>query len=113
MIQRIQTIFLLLAVILTAICAVFDEELVGRLLAIVMSIVALMAIFLYKNRPRQAVVCSLVMAVGIVFYIVLAVKQPDMDWFLALPLAAVLMTFLARKAIMKDEKLVRSLDRIR
>ena len=47
------------------------------------------------------------------FYITLAVKQPVMEWFLALPLAGVLLTFLARKAIVKDEKLVRSLDRIR
>ena len=113
MIQRIQTVFLLLAAILTAVCAVFDDELITRVLAIVMSVLACLTIFIYKNRPRQAAVCSLIMAVGIAFYIVLAVNQPEMDWFLALPLAVVLLTFLARKAIMKDEKLVRSLDRIR
>jgi hypothetical protein len=53
------------------------------------------------------------MLVGIAYYIVLAVKQPIMDWTNALPLVAVLLAFLARKRILKDEKLVRSLDRIR
>ena len=85
----------------------------ARLLAALMALVALVTIFLYRNRPLQTTLCNLVMSVGIMFYITLAVKQPVMEWFLALPLAGVLLTFLARKAIVKDEKLVRSLDRIR
>ena len=113
MIQRIQTVYLLLAAILLAVCAVFDGELITRLLVALMAIVALVTIFLYRNRPLQTTLCNVVMCVGILFYIVLAVKQPVMEWFLALPLADILLTFLARKAIVKDEKLVRSLDRIR
>ncbi|WP_294744268.1 DUF4293 family protein [uncultured Prevotella sp.] len=113
MIQRIQTVYLFLAAIVQAVCAVFDGELITRLLAALMALVALVTIFLYRNRPLQTTLCNLVMSVGIMFYITLAVKQPVMEWFLALPLAGVLLTFLARKAIVKDEKLVRSLDRIR
>ena len=113
MIQRIQTVYLLLAAILLAVCAVFDGELITRLLVALMAVVALVTIFLYRNRPLQTTLCNVVMCVGILFYIVLAVKQPVMEWFLALPLAGSLLTFLARKAIVKDEKLVRSLDRIR
>ena len=113
MIQRIQTVDLLLAAILLAVCAVFDGELITRLLVALMAIVALVTIFLYRNRPLQTTLCNVVMCVGILFYIVLAVKQPVMEWFWALPLAGILLTFLARKAIVKDEKLVRSLDRIR
>jgi peptidoglycan/LPS O-acetylase OafA/YrhL len=113
MIQRIQTVYLLVAAIVAVVCAVFDGELITRLLAALMAVVALVTIFLYRNRTLQTTLCNVVMCVGIMFYIVLAVKQPDMEWFLALPLVGVLLTFLARKGIVKDEKLVRSLDRIR
>ncbi|MDE6011133.1 MAG: DUF4293 domain-containing protein, partial [Prevotella sp.] len=57
--------------------------------------------------------CILPMVVSIVYYIMLAVNQPLMEWYMALPLVAVFFLFLSRKAIVKDEKLVRSLDRIR
>ena len=39
--------------------------------------------------------------------------QPLLEWFAAMPMVAVLFLFLARKGILKDEKLVKSLDRIR
>ena len=53
------------------------------------------------------------MLAGIVYYIFLAIRQPLLGWYSALPMVAVLLLFLARKRIVKDEKLVRSLDRIR
>ena len=46
-------------------------------------------------------------------YLALAVMQPLLEWFAAMPMVAVLFLFLARKGILKDEKLVKSLDRIR
>ena len=114
MIQRIQTVYMLLAAVLLAVGAIVGEG--GWLfsgLMVCMSLVAITIIFLFKNRPLQANLCVVLMLVGIVYYIVLAVKQPIMDWTNALPLVAVLLAFLARKRILKDEKLVRSLDRIR
>jgi hypothetical protein len=53
------------------------------------------------------------MAIGVVYYIALAVMQPVLGWYTAMPMVAVLFLFLARKGIVKDEKLVKSLDRIR
>jgi hypothetical protein len=53
------------------------------------------------------------MALGIIYYIALAIMQPVIEWYCALPMVAVVFLFLARKAIVKDEKLVKSLDRIR
>ena len=114
MIQRIQTVYMLLATLLLAVGAIIGEGewLLNGLMAC-MSLIAIISIFLFKKRPLQANLCVVLMLVGIAYYIVLAVKQPIMDWTNALPLVAVLLAFLARKRILKDEKLVRSLDRIR
>ena len=115
MIQRIQTVYLLLALILLVVGVAVGhaDEWILNGLSVVMMAVALRSIFLFKNRPAQSTWCLVLMLMGVAYYIVLAVKQPVMDWYHAMPLAAVLLTFIARKRIIKDEKLVRSLDRIR
>ena len=113
MIQRIQTVYLLLAAILLAVCFVFDEGMLPGGLTLCLAVFSVIDIFLFRNRVLQARVCLALMLAGIVYYIFMAVNQPAMGWYSALPLVAILMLFLARKAILKDEKLVRSLDRIR
>ena len=113
MIQRIQTVFFLLAAILLTVCFVFDEGMRSSGLTLCLAVVSVIDIFLYKNRILQARICLAVMFAGVAYYIFMAVKQPVMGWYSALPMLAVLMLFLARKRILKDEKLVRSLDRIR
>ena len=113
MIQRLQSVYLLLAAIALAVCFVFDEDMRPSGLTLCLAVIALLDIFLYKNRVMQARVCLGVMLAGIVYYIFLAIRQPQLGWYSALPMVAVLLLFLARKRIVKDEKLVRSLDRIR
>lgn len=78
-----------------------------------MAFLTLAVVFLYKNRPTQAKLCAVLMAIGIVYYIALAVIHPILQWYTVMPMVAVLFLFLARKGIIKDEKLVKSLDRIR
>ena len=78
-----------------------------------MALLTLLVVFMYKNRTFQANLCCVLMGIGIVYYVALAVMQPLLEWFAAMPMVAVLFLFLARKGILKDEKLVKSLDRIR
>ena len=113
MIQRIQTVYFLLAAILLAVCFVFDEDMRPSGLTLCLAVISIVDIFLYKNRVLQAKVCLGMMLAGIVYYIFMAVRQPVIGWYSALPMLAVFLLFLARKRILKDEKLVRSLDRIR
>ena len=114
MIQRIQTVYLLLSGIILSIAAVMEwGTLWVSIVMALLAVISLADIFLWKQRPTQALVCLVPMAVIIGYYVMLAVRQPLLSWYQALPLVAVLLLFLARKAILKDEKLVRSLDRIR
>ena len=120
MIQRKQTIFLLLAFIAFVVCAFCDQTFVSLCGWVSgLSLLTLGDVFLYKNRKRQSLLCVVLMALAVVYYIALAVfnnQQGGMlqlTWPMALPAVAVIFLFLAYKGIMHDEKLVRSLDRIR
>lgn len=76
-------------------------------------------IFLYQKRKLQATLCLAPVLLIVGWYVVLAVSpQPDgtpqlLGWTHVLPLISIILTFMARKGILADEKLVRSLDRIR
>lgn len=113
MIQRIQTVFLLLACIAFAVSAMMGDALWAMLLLGGLALLSLGNIFLFRQRPVQSVLCTAMMALTIVYYIIIAAQQPVLVWPMALPMVAVFFLFLARKRIVKDEKLVRSLDRIR
>jgi 4-hydroxybenzoate polyprenyltransferase len=113
MIQRIQTIFLLLACIAFAVSAVMGDTLWAAILLGCLALLSLGNVFLYRKRTTQATLCTAMIAITIVYYIVLAVQQPVLVWPMALPMVSVLFLFLARNKIVKDEKLVRSLNRIR
>ncbi|MFA9390189.1 MAG: DUF4293 domain-containing protein [Prolixibacteraceae bacterium] len=153
MIQRIQTVYLLLALILLGLVAwlplgeiaVGDQiynftingikadhtqELIynGLPLMVMLSIIIvlqLLIVFGFKNRIRQmrlATFNMILMAgiVGIAFYFLKAsVKElgeaMSINYKLALafPIVAIILNYLAIRAIGKDEALVRSIDRIR
>ena len=113
MIQRIQTVYLLLAAIALVVGCIFEPMGYNKGLTGSMALLTLLVVFMYKNRTFQANICSVLMGIGIVYYVALAVMQPLLEWFAAMPMVAVLFLFLARKGILKDEKLVKSLDRIR
>ncbi|MFQ5569978.1 MAG: DUF4293 family protein [Rhodothermales bacterium] len=141
MIQRIQTVYLVLgAVALVSLLffsglwngasseaqawftpAVFG---IGGLAAVV----ALVAVFLFKDRPRQrkVIVAAQILTVLhlLVFYLGLFLAgalyirtarglNVEMLVALLLPLVAYLLFFLARRSVEKDIELVRSMDRLR
>lgn len=151
MIQRIQTVYMLLALIATVVCLIcpvglFQADALGvgditmynlflqqgdvksfsvwAMFALLLFTcpLTILAIFLYKNRKLQARVCAynilLCLAWIAVFVIFGYVNKPERAKFTpfiwaALPAVALIFHFLARKAIIHDEKLVRAADRIR
>lgn len=90
--------------------------LVVLLLAAVLSLVT---IFMYSRRKLQAQMCLLSILLLVLWYVVLAVLPQrtggimHLEWPAVLPAISIILTFMARKGILADEKLVRSLDRIR
>lgn len=152
MIQRIQTLYLLLATALMA-CTLFmpiahvstaqgelvlqafkpfgSEMTFGWLFAVLFilaTLLPLVTIFLFKYRKRQVGLCAAegVLQLGAVVVILLfywliipdilqdfTILSKSLGWAFIMPVAALIPTFLAGRAIFRDEVLVRSLDRIR
>ena len=116
MIQRKQSLFLLAVVILGMVFFVAWQLFILQMLA---SAVSLYTIFLYKRRKVQANLCLVPILCCLVWYVVLAVLihqgqlSEQLPLTAALPLVSAILCFMARKAILDDEKLVRAADRIR
>ncbi len=128
MIQRIQSVWLLLvAAIMTSLLflpSINGQELLSGLSYNILfkiesgliAIMALITVFLYKCRSIQIKFCF-----GILFLLIVAFIT-IFDWyvrmidviipFLAIPVSMALIIF-AIRGIKKDEKLVKSLDRLR
>ncbi len=151
MIQRIQTLYLLLVLILSGITlfsvqagfvgnadaihyvlnykgifsGVNNVQNVWALsaLCVLIPIIALITIFLYKKRILQirlSIINSVLLAgyYGLLFiYLWQAGNVLNADWYLnivtAFPLINIILTFLAIRAIGKDEALIKSLNRLR
>lgn len=153
MIQRIQTIYLLLALCLCVGCLCtpvahfvtldtcervdmynlwlvngagehtffFCPALMG--LMVITATLLFFDIWLFTRRALQmrlAVFCMILLVGWYALYAVIAyMLTADMDatfrpnWTAALPAAALIFTYLAFRGILKDEMLVRSLDRLR
>lgn len=156
MIQRIQSLYLLLITILSALIFVFPlygAEMAGSLLsvnfseaqlladggvvdssshpyvmlaAIVVGLLALLVVFLFGKRGLQMKLARLLGLLATVllvamFYAVedgkaLAANQEVLGNYgvaCYLPIGMIILSFLASRAIMKDEAMVRSADRLR
>ncbi len=116
MIQRKQTLFLLLAAVCLGIAALWaTNNVVMVILLLVAALASVATVFLYKKRKRQAMCIVPIIGLLVVWYVLLAVyySWQQLSWADAMPMVAVLMLFMARQGIISDEKLVRSLDRIR
>lgn len=151
MIQRKQSVFLLLAVIFSIACLSLpigfyspqgmglDDTMMNLwirhgngvvdfttcplfVVLLLSSVISVLTIFAYKNRRLQAMLCNIIMLLNVGWYIAYAVfatmKVPETMTFrpamaAVFPLIAVILTFMARKGVIADEKLVRAADRIR
>jgi uncharacterized membrane protein len=83
---------------------------------------AIAAIFCFKNRKLQAKLCTWCMIFNLAWYVYLAfcfinefmvAGTPHIKVAICFPLIAFIFYWMARRGIMADEKLVRSMDRIR
>ena len=141
MIQRIQTLWLFLAGVGGLLtyklplwtCLLQDstnksfygaENLLLFALIIVTSLLAFFIVFLFKNRGRQKLLCFLgmVLSAGIISLEYVMVENytnkhslQDSSWQIGaiLPVLMLILFFLAYLGILKDEKMLKSLDKIR
>lgn len=131
MIQRIQTIYLFVTFLLGMLVyfiPVFEliksDELplsnyIGQGVFAFSGLVALINIFLFKNRVLQTNICKLIYLLIIVSMAIFAYTYFSFPIMLApsagiaLLVLSLVSNFLAQRAIQKDENLVRSTDRLR
>lgn len=150
MVQRIQTVYLLLATMAVIACLCLslgafelngmgadvhlsnfcttDGDAQHNFMPIVLAILLLLsipdtiiAIISYKNRQLQAKICLIGIVLMLLWYgyFAFTILQSSLDatfhigWPSFLPLIAVVLIGLARRAILADEALVRAADRIR
>lgn len=135
MIQRIQSLYLFLAAALMAVMlfvplaedghgslTAFSPEfdLVPGLLLCLGALLPFVAIFLFKRRKAQMRMCRAAMvlqlagqlAVGFFLWKIMD-SEVVFSPVCVLPLVCIVLTWLALRAIRRDEALVRSIDRIR
>jgi hypothetical protein len=143
MIQRIQTVYLLLTSIISGVLifvfnlwksiekSIFALDLLNSeffllkgipVLFLVSAILAFVAIFLFKNRKLQFVMGRLTILInlillGLLIYVSLTLpgeaSVSEKGIGMFIPILAILLLVLANKAIKKDEDLVKSVDRLR
>ena len=112
MIQRKQTIFLVLAVLL-ALAVVFLRLRWIDVLQCLTAVISGYAIFQYKKRIFQARLCIAAIVTVLFWYVGVAVLESQVTTIEALPMVEAILILMARKGILDDEKLVQSMDRIR
>ncbi len=130
MIQRIQSVWLLLSSVATSLTLAIGsfeikedpfftyEHSVSLVIVMLATIVSLGAIFLFRNRPLQQKITMLAVVANIALVAFLVMeftkdKSATIEAGLFLPGAAIILLILAAAGIKKDEKLVRSSNRFR
>lgn len=136
MLQRIQTIYLLLAAVISGVIIFFvplwskeagnpvyvEEVILALVMFMASAAISLVTIFLYKNRKLQFVLGRLnillnFFLLGVFVYWTLTVpgemqiSEKGIGMFI--PVLSIVFLVLANKAIKKDEDLVKSVDRLR
>ncbi|AYN00567.1 DUF4293 domain-containing protein [Chryseobacterium sp. 3008163] len=129
MLQRIQTIWILLSVLAAAFLYITgqDVEVFGKapmigVSSIVLVLIGAFSLFSFKNRKRQIMLNNIsiiinALLIGILVYWVQnlsgGIQFPEKGIEPVFPLIAVICLFIANIFIKKDERLVKSVDRLR
>ncbi|MCX8533564.1 DUF4293 family protein [Chryseobacterium luquanense] len=129
MLQRIQTIWILLSVLAAAFLFItgHDVDVFGTfpiidVVSIVLVIIGALSLFSFKNRKRQILLNNIsiiinALLIGVLVYWVQklsgGIDFPEKGIEPVFPLIAVICLFLANIFIKKDERLVKSVDRLR
>ena len=91
---------------------------------VVVALLPLVIVFLYKNRKQQIALCysTMLVIIGYSYWVSQTVKNAIADAYLSMGnygigilmlSISILFVLLAQKAIQRDEKLVKSADRLR
>ncbi|MBE4950207.1 DUF4293 domain-containing protein [Chryseobacterium culicis] len=129
MLQRIQTIWTLLAVLAAVFLFITGQDVVISdslplltISCIVLVIIGALSIFSFKNRKRQILLNTVsiiinVLLIGVLAYWLLnlsgGIHFPEKGIEPIFPLIAVICLLIANVYIRKDERLVKSVDRLR
>ena len=129
MIQRIQSLYLLLVILFSsALVYLFlqpeNESILASiywldLIFYTIPLLSFVCVFLYGKRKVQVVVCLVLILFNLIPVIICGLKvyngSSDMILYIVIGISLLesILLLLARRAILKDEKLVRSIDRIR
>lgn len=122
MIQRIQTVYLFFVFCLMGILLFipFSSSWTVTLDAAIIAVLSALAIFFYKNRKWQILIGNMILLLLVLAYPLYFVFDGiptdlfrTVQYTFVCPLVAAILTCLAIRGIKKDERLVRSLDRLR
>ena len=130
MIQRVQSLFLFFAALLNTVIFFYapvfisseEKKIIMKdlqypsLLLVLSTLLALFAIFQFKNRIRQLMIVYLSrLCIAISFFIFILFKEDENQLYYGsfLLILPYIILFFSAYFIKKDEKLVRSADRIR
>ena len=125
MIQRIQTVYLFLSSFLSFFIYKYTLELLGSTIIskshffLISSIILFFIIFLYKKRSIQLLFCLLLIISNFVVLLFIThnlFNKMYLDLVYTIPFLIIVkqfFIFLARRSILRDEKLIRSVDRLR
>ncbi len=147
-IQRIQSVYLLIAVILmvvfafvpaltfeladkTVLYGALETGRAGNLhinpllitLIILISLLAFIDIFLYKNLQRQMTVCFVDIIIGLAMLMAIGIQAfvvgnregwtVSWQWYVLLPVLSIIFLMMAHKAMSRDKKKLLDADRLR
>ena len=140
-IQRIQSVYLLIAIILMVVFAFFPAlsfELADKTVLYgalesgragnmhinpLLITLAFIDIFLYKNLQRQMTVCFVDIIIGLAMLIAIGVQAfvignregwtVSWQWYVFLPVLSIIFLMLAHKSMSNDKKKLRDADRLR
>lgn len=121
MIQRVQSVYLLLASVLCFGLLYFEmyrQSILLQLAATVLGLSDLLSIFLYKDRRMQILLgkLNILLSAVLLFGTIYAEMETELKvlgWPIGMILISVILLAIANQAIKKDEELVKSADRFR
>ena len=125
MIQRIQTFYLLLALVISIFIYMYSFKTLSSTLIskshffLISATTLIFTILLYKKRTLQSFICLSLFILNLIvllFLLHLFINSLYLDLVIVLPTLILIqqsLIFLARKSIIKDENLIRSIDRLR
>lgn len=116
MIQRIQSLYLLITTILGLLIFCFYIPTLYKILSYFsISGLSVTTIFLFKKRSLQIKLCGLLILLCTIELVLFSFFYLERVEFviMIIPIVQAIFIFLALRAIKKDEELVRSVDRLR